>query len=121
MPDINLPGISNNVDVKEIIDGLVKVESKKLDRLEDAKEQLDKEKSAWVSLGNKIEALQDASKELYGFRAPFDNKFALSSDETLLTANAARIAHPFKSTIRIEQVARNERIVSDPVQNERIF
>ncbi|UCB47078.1 MAG: flagellar filament capping protein FliD [Spirochaetota bacterium] len=121
MPDINLPGISNNVDVKEIIDGLVKVESKKLDRLEDAKEQLDREKSAWVSLGNKIEALQDASKELYGFRAPFDNKLALSSDETLLTANAARIAHPSKSTIRIEQVARNERIVSDPVQNERIF
>lgn len=121
MPDINLPGISNNVDVKEIIDGLVKVESKKLDRLEDAKEQLDREKSAWVSLGNKIEALQDTSKELYGFRAPFDNKLALSSDETLLTANAARIAHPSKSTIRIEQVARNERIVSDPVQNERIF
>jgi flagellar hook-associated protein 2 len=121
MPDINLPGISNKVDVKEIIEGLVKVESKKLDRLEEAKGKLDSEKSAWVSLGNKMKALQETSKELYGFRAPFDNKIAISSKEALLTAKAARVAQPARSTIRIEQVARNERIVSDPVQNEQIF
>jgi flagellar hook-associated protein 2 len=121
MPDINLPGVSNNVNVKEIIDGLVKVESKKLDRLEEAKDKLDSEKSAWVSLGNKMNTLQDSSKELYGFRAPFDNKIALSSNDAVLTAKAARTANPSKSTIRIDQIARNERIVSDPVKNDRVF
>jgi flagellar hook-associated protein 2 len=121
MPDINLPGVSNKVDVKEIIDGLVKVESKKLDRLEEAKDTLDNEKSAWVALGNKMKALQDSSKELYGFRAPFDNKIALSSNEAVITAKASRTANPSKSTIKIEQIARNERIVSDPVKNDRVL
>ena len=38
MGDILLPGISNNnIDVKGIIDKLVKVETKKLDRLEESK------------------------------------------------------------------------------------
>ena len=121
MPDINLPGISSNIDVKEIIDNLVKVESKKLDRLEKAKETLDREKSAWVVLGNKMKQLQDSSKELYGFRSPFDNKVAISGNERILTAQAARTAEPSSSTVRVEKVAKKERILSDSIPDRLVM
>jgi flagellar hook-associated protein 2 len=121
MPDINLPGISNNIDVKDIIDSLVKVESKKLDRLETAKEKLDKEKSAWITLGNKLNALQDSSKQLHGFRSPFENKIALSGNEAVLTAKAVRIAEPSRSMVRVERVAKNERILSDPIPDSFVI
>jgi flagellar hook-associated protein 2 len=121
MPDINLPGVSSNLDVKEIIDNLVKVESKKLERLEKAKGKLDKEKSAWITLGNKLKELQDSSKELYGFRSPFDSKIALSGNEAVITAQAARSAEPSRSSVRVEQVARNERILSDPIPDSLVL
>jgi len=122
MPDINLPGVSsNNIDIKGIIDKLVKVESKKLDRLEETKELLDKEKSSWVTLSNKITSLQEAADELYGFRSPFDDKIASSSNEDVLIATATRIAQPSTSKIMVEQVAKNERMISDPVMNKHIF
>jgi flagellar capping protein FliD len=78
MGDILLPGISNNnIDVKSIIDRLVKVETKKLERLEENKEVLNKEKSSWTTLGNKVKDLQEATHRLFGFRAPFDDKIAI--------------------------------------------
>ncbi len=121
MPDINLPGISSKIDVKDIIDSLVKVESKKLDRLETAKGKLDKEKSAWITLGNKLKALQDSSKQLHGFRSPFENKVAMSGDEAVLTAEAERIAEPSRSRVRVERVAKNERILSQPIPDSFVM
>lgn len=121
MPDINLPGISSKIDVKDIIDSLVKVESKKLDRLETVKGKLDKEKSAWITLGNKLKALQDSSKELHGFRSPFENKVAMSGNEAVLTAKAVRIAEPSRSMVRVERVAKNERILSDPIPDSFVI
>jgi flagellar hook-associated protein 2 len=121
MPDINLPGVSSNINVKEIIDGLVKVESKKLDRLESAKDKFDKEKSAWVSLGNKVKALEESSKQLYGFRSPFDDKVAVSSDESIVVAEAERTAEPSRSLVRVEQLAKNERILSDPIPDDFVL
>jgi flagellar hook-associated protein 2 len=121
MPDINLPGVSSNINVKEIIDGLVKVESKKLDRLEAAKDKFDKEKSAWVSLGNKVKALEESSKQLYGFRSPFDDKVAVSSDESIVIAEAERTAEPSRSLVRVEQLAKNERILSDPIPDDFVL
>jgi len=121
MSDINLPGISNNIDVKGIIEKLVKVESKKLDKFEKSKELFDKQKSAWSTLGNKIKEVQNAARFLYGFRSPFEDKIAHSSAEDFLSATAARTAEPSKASIRIKQVAQRERIVSDPVDSLRVF
>jgi len=115
MPDFNLPGVSNKYDIKGIIDKLVSVESKKLDRFEKAKEELNTEKSAWISLGSKIKNLQTAAEALYGFRSPFEDKVARSSDESIFSATASRIAEPSHSQIRVAQLAQNERVLSDPV------
>ncbi len=121
MSDINLPGISSNIDVKGIIEKLVKVESKKLDKFEKSKELFDKQKSAWSTLGNKIKAVQDAARSLYSFRSPFDDKIAHSSAEDFLTATAARTAEPAKASVKIKQAAQRERIVTDPVDNTTVF
>jgi flagellar hook-associated protein 2 len=121
MADIILPGISENVDVKGIIDKLVKVETKKLDRLEEAKDHLNKEKSAWTNLGNKLRDLQDSAHSLYSFRAPFDDKIAVSSRNDIFSATASRIAEPQSATIRIKQVAQRERILSDPIDRNRTY
>jgi len=122
MSDIYLPGISSNkIDIKGIIDKLVKVESKKLDRLERAKDHLDKERSSWVTLNSKLQILEEAAGELYGFRSPFDDKIAVSGNEDVLVATASRIAEPSKSKLDIKEIAKNERIISDPVLSKKIF
>jgi len=121
MPDITLPGVPSNLDVKSIIDKLVSVEAKKLERLEKEKLKLDSEKSTWITLNNKIKDLQTASQGLYGFRAPFEEKIAYSSNENVLTAQASRTASPSTNNIRIDQIAKNERILSDPIETKKIL
>ncbi len=123
MGEFNLPGISSssNIDVKGIIDKLVKVESRKLERYENGKEQLDKEKSSWVTLNTKLDNLQKTSEELYGFRSPFEEKIAISSNENILRAKVSRIAQPSTSVVKVQQIAKNERIISDPVESTRVL
>jgi flagellar hook-associated protein 2 len=121
MADFNLPGISSDIDVKGIIDKLVNVERKKLERFENAKDQLNKEKSVWTNLNNKVGGLQKASEALYGFRSPFEDKIALSEDEDSVSASAARVAQPSNLRIKVVQIAQNEVIVSDPVASKRVF
>jgi flagellar hook-associated protein 2 len=117
MPDINLPGVSSNIDVKGIIDRLVSVEEKKLDRFEQSKVELNREKGAWVTLSGRIKDLEAAAAGLHGFRSPFEDKIARSGDESVFTATAARIADPLTASIKVIQTAQNERILSDPVDS----
>jgi flagellar hook-associated protein 2 len=121
MPDINIPGIPNNIDVNGVIEKLVRVEGQKIERFEAEKDLLNKEKSAWVALNNKINDLQKASASLHGFRSPFEDKIAISSDESILKASATRIAQPANSTIRVEQVALNERMLTDPINSTKVL
>jgi flagellar hook-associated protein 2 len=117
MPDINLPGVTSTIDVKGIIDKLVSVEGKKLDRFEQAKGELNREKGAWVALSGKVKDLETAAAGLHGFRSPFEEKIARSGDESVFTATAARIADPLTASIKVDQIARNERLVSDAVDS----
>ncbi len=122
MPQIyNLPGTSSNINIKELIDKLVKAESKRIDTYEKEKDFLDKRKSALVELNSKLKKLQEAAKNLYGFRSPFEDKIANSSNSNVLTATATRIATPSEVNIKVDQLAKNERIVSDSVSNTEIF
>ncbi len=122
MPQIyNLPGTSSNINIKELIDKLVKAESKRIDTYEKEKDFLDKRKSALVELNSKLKKLQEAAKNLYGFRSPFEDKIANSSNSSVLTATATRIATPSEVNIKVDQLAKNERIVSDSVSNTEIF
>ncbi len=121
MPEINIPGIPNNIDVNGLIEKLVRVEGRKIVRFEAAKDLLNSEKSAWIALNNKISDLHKASAELYGFRSPFEDKIASTSDDSILSASADRIAQPSNSTVKIEQIALNERILSDPIDSKFIL
>jgi len=122
MPQIyNLPGTSNNIDIKGIIDKLVKVESKRIDTYKIEKDYLNKKKRALVELNNKLKSLDEAAKNLYGFRSPFEDKVAVSSNENILTATATRVAVPSEINIKVLQLAQNERIVSDPVPDDKVL
>jgi len=121
MPEFNLPGISNNIDVKSTIDKLVKVESKRLDKYEAIKDKFEKEKSAWIDLKNNVNDLEESANELYGFRSPFDDKIVKSSKEDVITGTASRIATPSSYSIKIERIAQNEKIISDSVDSKKIF
>jgi len=121
MAEVNLPGVSSTIDVKSIIDKLVKVENKKLDRLEEVKDVLDREKSAWSNLGNRINSVQETAHSLYGFRSPFDDKIAVSSRGEILTATTSRIAEPSRSIITVEQAAKSERLLSDSIPSSTVL
>jgi len=122
MPQIyNLPGTTNNIDIKDIIDKLVKAEGKRIDKFKADKVFLNKKKSALVELNNKLKALDETAKGLYGFRSPFEDKIAISNNEHVLTATATRVAVPSEINIKVLQLAKNERIVSDSIPDDRVF
>lgn len=121
MPIYNLPGVSSNIDVKAIVDKLVELESKKAERFKKEKDVLDKKRTAWSNLNNKLGELQEASKQLYGFRSPFEEKIARSSDESIVSAEAVRVAEPQKISIKVLKTASGERILSNPIDTNKIF
>ncbi|MCK5095102.1 MAG: flagellar filament capping protein FliD, partial [Spirochaetes bacterium] len=55
------------------------------------------------------------------FRSPFEDKIAISSDKGTLIADATRIAQPSTSTVNVERIALNEKILSDPVKSNRVL
>jgi flagellar hook-associated protein 2 len=84
-------------------------------RLDEMKKDVEKTKEAssvWQDIGVKLNKLKDASKELYGFNNPFNEKIAESSNEKVLTAVATREAYESEKKIRVEQVATADRFIS---------
>ena len=112
MSDISLPGVSSKYNTPKLVDDLVAAERIRLTRMEEEVSLLEESRSIWRDISRDIGGLQRAVKSLYGFENPFAEKTAVSSDESVLTAEAARGA-PFDNySIVVKQVASADRFLS---------
>ncbi len=110
--------MSSKYDAEDTIKKLVEAERIPLKRLEQEQEAFRQQKSAWLRLAQQVGTVRDAARQLFGFQNPFDNKLASSSDESVLTATAARTAIEQESSIRVKRIATADRFVSKPLPRD---
>jgi flagellar hook-associated protein 2 len=112
MSDLTIPGVTSKVDTAKMIDALMEPKRAQLEKKKEQVQSLKDQKKIWQDLREDISRLQESSKELYGFKNPFNEKLAVSSDETILRATVSREADFGERKITVKKVARGDKFVS---------
>jgi flagellar hook-associated protein 2 len=112
MSDLSIPGVTSKYNTDKTIKALVETERIPLQRLESERTVLQDQKNVWLRLNQKMTAVREGARELYGFQNPFNNKIAKSSDESILTATASRTAAEEELSIQVKQIATADRFLS---------
>jgi flagellar hook-associated protein 2 len=89
-----------------------------LNRVESEISTLGDQRSAVLDLNRRLAVVRDSSKELFGFRNPFDEKIARSSDENVITASANRAAIESSSTVTVERIAAADKFASSSLSRD---
>lgn len=113
MSDLTIPGVTSNIDTDKIINALMEPERVKLENVQKEVDELNNEKKIWQDISVRLSRLQDSAKDLYGFDNPFNNKTAISNNESILTATATRDAVEEIKEFTIHQTAKADRFMSD--------
>lgn len=115
---ITMGGIASGMDTDSIIAKLMEVEAQPIIKLQQEKEDFNRRKDALKQLGSNLSALDNAVKDLYGFRASYDAKKATSSDTKFLEASATKLAQNGLSKVEILQIASAHKIISDQIKDD---
>ena len=112
---INIPGVSDKYKTNDLVESLMAVERKPLDREKENLETYKTQQSAWRDVNRRMSTLRDSVKSLYSFENPFNNKLASSSDENSITASAGREAEFGSFKIDVDEVAKADRFLSGTI------
>lgn len=112
---VTMGGLASGINTDEIIQKLVGVESQKITKAQREKGDIQGRKKALQGYSTLLLDLQKAAKELYGFRASYDDKKGTSSNPGLLEAVASKLAEKGTSKIKVNSLASNHKITTDPV------
>ena len=115
---ILIPGTSNRFNSAETIDRLMQVERLPLNRVESEVATIGEQRTAVLDLNRRLATVRDSAKELFGFRNPFDEKLARSSDERVLTATASRAAIESVSGLTVSRIATSDKFASSSLSRE---
>ena len=118
MAGLNIPGVTDQYNTKDIVEGLMKVERAPLTREQKQLEQLKAQQDAWRGLNTKLTSLRDKTKTLYSFENPFNNKLTTSSEENAITAEATRSADIQSFKIDVEQIATSDRFLTKELSED---
>jgi len=117
MSDISIPGVpgTGRFDTQKIIENLMSVERIPLDRLENDRTEMESKRGAWQDVNRNLSRLRDSSQSLYSFENPFNERLAISADESIVTARAERTALEEVSQITVNRLAGRDRFSSAPI------
>jgi flagellar hook-associated protein 2 len=115
---ISLGGVASGMDTNSIIEKLVQVESKPIVQLEQRKKEHARKKDALEKLSRFLRDLSSASEALFGFRANFDAKKALSSDPAIVDVKANNNAEKGLRHVKVLQIATSHKISTDPIGSD---
>ncbi|MFA6936611.1 MAG: flagellar filament capping protein FliD [Treponema sp.] len=109
---ISIPGVSDKYNTSDLIEKLMAVEKKPLNREKESLEKYKTQQTAWRDLNQKMSDLRTSVKDLYSFENPFNNKLASSTDENAITAEASREAEYGTFKIDVLNPATADRFLS---------
>ena len=115
MADIFIPGVRSRFNTDQLIEDLMRVERIPLERTERDIENLQAQRGHWQELGRRITALRDSARTLYSFQNPFNERRAVSGDESVFTASATRRAGEHNYQFTVKQLATADRFISAPI------
>ncbi|MFQ3619635.1 MAG: flagellar cap protein FliD N-terminal domain-containing protein, partial [Spirochaetales bacterium] len=113
MADISIPGVSSKYKTDELIQKLVEVEKIPLKRMEESVSNLKTQQSTWRELQQGFVQLRDRARGLYGFQTPFNERTAISSNSSMLTATANREAIEGTYPLEILKIAQADKFLSN--------
>ncbi|PJZ67386.1 flagellar hook protein FliD [Leptospira wolffii] len=119
MPAFSIPGLSSGQDTNQIVKKLVELEAKPIRRLEQQNGYNEAQVKAWNDLKTLTTDLQNKTREIISFTAPFATKSIVSDPEGVITGDAARSASSGKRKIEVKELATFHQISGDPIDNER--
>jgi flagellar hook-associated protein 2 len=108
---ISSPGIGSNLDVNSIVEKLMSVERRPLDRLSSQQTSYQAELSAFGTLQGALSAFQTAIQGLSN-RAQFLLHSATVSDSTVLGATAGTDATPGSYSVEVRELAQQQKLAS---------
>jgi len=117
---VTLGGLSSGIDTEGIIQKLLKVESRPIEQWEQEKLRYNRRKEALVELRSRISSLNDAARDLYGFRSSYHDKKALSS-HSAIEVSANKRADLGRKDIQVLQLASTHKISTDPVDKDTVL
>ena len=109
---ISIPGVSDKYNTSDLIEKLMAVEKKPLNREKESLEKYKTQQTAWRDLNQKMSDLRTSVKDLYSFENPFNNKLASSTDENAITAEASREAEYGSFKVDVLNPATADRFLS---------
>ncbi|MBT3274731.1 MAG: flagellar filament capping protein FliD [Spirochaetales bacterium] len=120
MSDISIPGVpgTSKYNTEKMVEELMAVERIGMERMESELEETKIVKKAWQTVNRSLARVRDASKALYGFENPFNDRISNSSDESILTATATREASPESTEITVESLAGRDRFLSGTLDRD---
>lgn len=111
MATISAPGLGSGLDVGRIVDALLEVERRPLDRLNASRTERQAELSAYGQLRSALSTFEDALDALASFSS-FRVFSTTASDDTVVTASASSDAAEGGSEIVVSALAQRHKLAS---------
>ncbi len=115
---VTIGGMASGIDTDSIINKLVEVESQPIKQLEKSKILNSHKKEVLTLLSSQLKDLDTKAKDLYGFRASYEEKKSISSEPSVLDVTATKYADIGASFIEVLEVASNHKITTDNIDGD---
>lgn len=115
---VTMGGMASGIDTDSIINKLVEVESQPIKQLEKSKILNNHKKEVLTLLSSQLKDLDAKAKDLYGFRASYEEKKSISSEPSVLDVTATKYADVGTSSIEVLEVASNHKITTDNIDGD---
>ena len=116
---VTMGGAASGIDTDSIINKLVEAESRPIKQFQRDKYLNSQKKEALNRLSASLKDLDAKARDLYGFRASFNEKNTISSDNTVVEAVASRQADLGPKKIEVIQLAANHKISTDKIDSDK--
>ena len=112
MSDISIPGVNSRFNTESLVQELVDAETIRLDRMKGEVEDYQTEKRIWQELNQALGNLRTSNRSLFNFENPFNERNAISSDDSVLRAEANREAIEGTTQVKVLRTAQADRFIS---------
>ncbi|MBN2040883.1 MAG: flagellar filament capping protein FliD [Spirochaetes bacterium] len=115
---VTMGGLASGLDTDGIIEKLVQVEAQPIKQWSEDREKSNRRKDALEVLKQRLGDLNEAAKKLYGFRASYDDKKAISSNPAILEATANKAAEKGIQKLKVKELASTHKISTDKIKRD---
>ncbi len=118
---VTFGGMASGLNTDDIIKKLVEVEARPIRQWEDEKATFNRRKEALGELRTRVNAVNTAARELYGHRASYADKSALSSNSGVVDASANKYAEKGVRRLEVLELASTHRLSTDSIADDQRF